>query len=175
MLLFLYGKGTIKSDGSPDERTQFGALGDISKDALRLMTRIKLEDEHENDNPGDEMSMVELKAMSEDELLEHMRAPPRRYRDVDAVIFKDIFAPERHPSVVIKNQLPNYIPFVDAVPRSRRGCTLSEYKARNQKLWSILTYKGSTQMKELAQSVKSMLDIDLLYRAVLKWGDPGKN
>ena len=33
VLLFLYGRGTIKTDGSPDEHSQFGALGDIGKDA----------------------------------------------------------------------------------------------------------------------------------------------
>ena len=102
MLLFLYGKGTIKSDGSPDESTHCGALGDIGKDVLRLLTRIKLEYGHGHNDPGDEMSMVELEAMSKDELLEHMRAPPCRYRDVEAVVFKDVFAPERHPSVVIE-------------------------------------------------------------------------
>ena len=143
MLLFLYSKGTIKTDGSPDECSQFGAIGDISNDALMLMSRIKLEYKHEDDEPGDEMSMAELEAMSKDKLLEHMRAPPRRYRDAEAIIFKDIFAPERHPSVVIKNRLPDYILFVDAVPGSRRSCTLTKYKACDQKLRGILIYMGS--------------------------------
>ena len=138
------------------------------------MSRVKLESEHGGGDPGDEMRLAELEARSKDELVEAMLAgaPLGRYRDVEAVIFKDIFAPERNPSVVIKNRLPYYILFVDAVPRSRLSCTLSKYKAWDQNLWSILTYKGSMQMKELACSVKSMSGLELLYKAVLKWGDP---
>ena len=113
--------------------------------------------------------------MSKDKLLEHMHALPRRYRHVEAVIFKDVFTVDRHLSVVMKNRLPDYIPFVDAVPRLRRSCTLSKYKVCDQKLWSILTYKGSMHMKELARLVKSVLGIDLLYKVVLKWGEPSKN
>ena len=101
VLLFLYGRGTIKTDGSPDEHSQFGALGDIGKDALRLVSRVKLEPEH----GGDEMTVAELQAMSKDELVQHMLAgaPPHRYQDMEAVVFKDIFATERHPAVVITN------------------------------------------------------------------------
>ena len=87
---------------------------------------------------------------------------------MEAVIFKDIFALEQHPSVVIMNRLPDCIPFVDAIPQSRQSCTLSEYKACDQKLWSILTYKGSMQMKVLTWSVKLMSGLNLLYKAVLK-------
>ena len=48
---------------------------------------------------------------------------------MEAVIFKDIFAPERHPSVVITNRLPDYIPLVFRadVATSKKN----EYKKKN--------------------------------------------
>ena len=111
------------------------------------MSRVKLEPEH----GGDEMTVAELQAMSKDELVEHMLAgaPPCQYQDMEAVIFKDIFALERHPSVVITNRLLDYIPFVDAVPQSKQSCTLSEYKACDQKLWSIHTDEGTRPVSEV--------------------------
>ena len=64
MLLFLYGRGIIKTDGSPDKQSQFSTLGDIGKGALQLVSHIKLESEHGGDKPGDGMSVAELWVMS---------------------------------------------------------------------------------------------------------------
>jgi hypothetical protein len=36
VLLFLYGRGTIKTDGSPDEHSQFGVLGDMARTLFGL-------------------------------------------------------------------------------------------------------------------------------------------
>ena len=176
MFLFLYGEGTIKTDGSPDERSQFGALGDIGKGALRLVSRVKLEYEHEDGKPGDEMSMAELEAMSKDELLEHMRSASisrcgGRHLQGHFCFGAASLGGHHEPTT----RLHPVRRCCAAVPRLRWSCTPSEYKTCDQKLRGTFTYKGRTQMKELAQSVKSTSGLDLLYKTVLKWGNPGKN